>query len=238
MTFRNFLTTAMAGLALVVALVAMVAMSRAEADAATLTACVNKKTGATKMVFGNKAKRKCPKGSRKVTWPNESGLSVFDATGRKVGRLLGVTQSGPYTIFQVLRNGGAYSYMAGGPLFPTFDPITGPFPVSFKTADCSGKAYLAAGGVQPPFFQDLLKRSYRGQYRHVFRTFTSSGLGTPVARTGDGTVEYGGVVSTYTLNSFSGECELDEASFTGGLYGLKTVQIPKPVDFTGPLKVR
>lgn len=239
MTFRTVSSAALAGLSLLAALVAIAAMPRAEAGAAPLTACVNKKTGATKMVFGKKAKRKCPKGSKKVTWPNEAGLSVFDATGKKVGRLLGVTQYGPYNVFQVLRSGGSYSYMAGGPLFPTLDQATGPTAVTFKTADCSGKAYLAAGGVQPPFFQDLLKKVYLGQYRHVFRTFQPSGLGTPVIRTGDGTVEYGAPpFTTYTLNPYTGLCEVDEASFTGGLYGLNTVPTPSPVDFTGPLSVR
>ncbi len=238
MALRAIPVSAALAIALLGALIALAAMPRAEADAATLTACVNNKTGAMKMVFGNKAKRKCPKGSKKVTWPNESGLSVFDANGKRVGRLLGVSQFGPYTLLQVLRSGGSYTYSSGGPLFPSVDPNTGFAAVTFKTADCSGKAYVASGGVQPPFIQDLLKKSFLGDYRLIFRTFQGSGLGTPVAHTGDGTVEYGPLVTTYTLNPNTGACELDEASFTGGLYGLKTVSIPNPVDFTGPLRIR
>ena len=72
--------------------------SAPEAGAAKLTACVKKKSGAMRLVSGKKAKKKCPKGWRKVTWEKGKGvapLKVVAADGKVVGTLVGMVQSGP-----------------------------------------------------------------------------------------------------------------------------------------------
>lgn len=208
------------------------------ADAAKLTACVSKKTGAVQILLGKKAKGKCRKGSKKISLDDGNGRPVVDAKGRRVGTLVGTSEAGPYAIFQVLRNGGIYNYMGGGALFPTDLTSGGAFPVNYKTADCSGKAYITSAGFPPASFVNLLKNALRGQFRAVNREFTGSGFGTPKAFTGDGTTENVAVaITTYEINS-SGICVVDTASFTGILYGMRVVSIPKPIDFTGPLRIR
>src|SRR6478735_3290281 len=96
----------------VLAVACAVLVSASAADAATLTACVNKKTGEMRLRTGKAAKKKCPKGWRKVRWntkgaagkqgtPGVNGtngtngapgpnISVKDATGAVVGQLMGV----------------------------------------------------------------------------------------------------------------------------------------------------
>ncbi|MFA4927952.1 MAG: hypothetical protein WC558_05510 [Patulibacter sp.] len=48
--------------------------------AKTVTACVDNRTGATKVLLGKKAKRKCPKGSTRMTW-NVAGRDGKNGTG-------------------------------------------------------------------------------------------------------------------------------------------------------------
>ena len=227
------------GTALLMALmVAVVALPVDRADAAKLTACVNKKTGAVKMVFGNKAKKKCPKGYKKVTWDSQSGskLSVYGADGKRVGRFLGILPD-ELPIFQVERNGGIYSYLSGGILFPS--NATSGLNVSFKTADCSGDAYIPAGGGFPQWYLDFITDSLAGMNRIVFRSVGQFGFGVPRAWVGNLTFEEVPIATNlFKLDDTTGACVPGEQGFNGTLLGLDEVTVPTPYDFQGPLEVR
>lgn len=221
--------------------VASVVMPVASADAAKLTACVNKKTGNVKMRFGKKAKKKCPKGWKKVVWnDSKTGAlpSVYSADNRLVGKFLGSGfLFGPWPIYTVQRSGGQYIYDVGtGELQGLFGSP------NFTTADCAGPAYLGFGSMTPipQAVVDRYEISLGGSNRWVFRTEDTLGnLGMPRAWTGNGTSEVvGAAIQTYDLNDSTGACEPDDAAFTGVLLGLREVTIPTPYDFTGPLTIR
>lgn len=235
-----------AGTAVLMALmVAAVALPVERADAAKMTACVNKKTGTMKMVFGKKAKKNCPKGYKKVTWnsqgPAGPNLSVYDSNNQRVGRFLGVVNAGyELPIFQVQREGGIYNYFGSGTLLP-IDFMGGGFPpFSFKTNDCTGDAYLATGGGVPgQWYIDFLTKSLAGMNRIVVRSIEPTGFGVPTAWVGDETSELisGGGIPIYELDG-NGACVAGDPAFVGVLFGVDEVSIPKPYDFDGPLEVR
>ena len=217
-----------------------VAMPVADADAARLTACVNKKNGDMKMRFGKKAKKKCPKGWKKVVWNDtKSGAlaSVYSADNRLVGKFLGSGfMFAPWPVYTVQRSGGQYLYESGtGTLMGLGSP-------DFLTADCAGPAYLALTSATPipQGIIDRYIRSLGGSTRIVFRTEDPLGnFGVPRAWRGDGNSQpVGAPITIYDLNSETGACEVDDAAFTGSLLGLNGVTIPTPYDFTGPLTVR
>ena len=230
----------LAGMVAALATLMIFAIPDGRADAAKLTACVNTKTGAMKMVFGNKAKKKCPKGHKKVTWnsqgPAGPNLSVFGADGQRVGRFLGATANFELPLFQVQRNGGIYNYLGGGTLFPSNQ--TG-LNVAFKTADCSGGAFVPAGGGLPPWYLDFITKSLAGTNRIVFRAFGQFGFSDPRAWVGNLTSEQvANATNLFELDSTTGACVAGEQGFTGTLLGLDEVVVPQPYDFEGPLEIR
>lgn len=209
----------------------------AEAGAAKLTACVKKKTGTMRLVSGKKAKKKCPKGWRKVTWEKDKGdaqLKLIAADGKFVGTLVGMNQVGTGVgAYTVLRNGGIYNYLGGGQLYPTTALGTSP---QFKTADCSGPAYLGLVGVVPPSIQDFYRGILGGPFRLVFRTFSPFGLGPAQSWKFGGVIEEVPVdIPLYKLDS-DGTCDPDDPNFTGSLFRLDA-ETPPP-DFSGPLRIR
>ncbi len=231
-----------AGIALFLALaVSAVAVPAEKAGAATLTACVNKKTGEMKMRFGKKAKKKCPKGYRKVTW-NDSATSklasVYAADGKLVGKFLGAGAIfAPWPLFQVERtDGGQYLYNVGD---GTMQSLGSP---EFTDATCTGTGYLGLSSATPvpTAIVERYVRNLQGSTRIVFRTQNALGdLGVPRIWTGNGQATVvGAATTTYDLNSQTGACEVDDPAFTGSLLGLQTVATPTPYDFEGPLEIR
>ena len=230
------------GTALVLALaVAAVAVPVEKAGAATLTACVNKKTGEMKMRFGKKARKKCPKGYKKVTW-NDSATSklasVYAADGTLVGDFLGAGAFfAPWPLYQVGRtDGGQYLYNAGdGAMQALGSP-------DFTDATCTGTGYLGVNSATPIPTAVVARyvKSLQGSTRIVFRTENALGdLGVPRVWTGSGQSQaVGAAITTYDLNSETGACEVDDPAFTGSLLGLQTVATPTPYDFEGPLEIR
>ncbi len=208
-----------------------------DAQAAKLTACVKKKTGAMRLVSGKKAKKKCPRGWRKVTWQKDkgqSGLQVVSADGKVVGKLVGTAGDGvTLNALNVLRNGGIYTYLGGGQLSPITSMAALP---SFKTADCSGQAYLGLSGSLPPAALDFYKGILGGTFRMVFRTFSPLGLGPASAWKFQGVVEDVTVgIQLYQLQT-DGTCAPGDPSFTGTLFQFDSE--PAPPDFKGPLRIR
>lgn len=228
------------GTALVLALaVAAVAVPVEKAGAATLTACVNKKTGEMKMRFGNKAKKKCPKGYKKITWNDSSTSSlptVYGADGTRVGKYLGSGILSSFPIYTVLRNGGQYLYLAGtGEMFGGF--IGSPV---FTDPTCSGTAYASFSGSLSTAETNRYLKLFGGTFRTVFRTESALGdFGTPLVWTGNGTSTLAAAVTLYELNDETGACEISSGgAFTGVLFGLRSVPAPTPYDFQGPLEIR
>lgn len=218
-------------------------------DAATINGCVNKKTGELRIRSGKAAKKKCPKGWKKIKWntagpagrqglPGANGtnganglpgpnISVKDATGAVVGQFVGFFPEGG-AIYFVLRDGGVFTYIGDGHLLGL-----GGSP-SFKTNDCTGTAYLSTTSSQfsPATFAGLVG----GPFRIVFRTLSAGAFGTPKAWKGTSNTEtIGSSTSLYELNSSTGVCQLDTSTFTGTLVALEPVTAPP--DFTGPLTV-
>lgn len=230
-------------LALLILMIATLTLPVERADAAKMTACVNKKTGAMKMVFGNQAKKKCPKGYKKVTWnsqgPAGPNLSVYDSNDQRVGRFLGIQTLGfEVPLFQVAREGGIYSYLGSGTLLPS-NALGGQYPVSYKTNDCTGDPYVPQAGVPPQFYLDFLTKSLAGMNRIVFRTIEAAGFGVPKAWVGNETYEMtpAAGIPLYEIDP-SGACVSEDPAFAGILLGLDEVSIPTPYDFDGPLEVR
>ncbi len=231
-----------AAVGLIIALVLGLALAGSmigapEAGAAKLTACVNKKTGAMRLVSGKKAKKKCPKGWRKVTWEKDkgrNGLQVVSADGKVVGILVGMSPIGTgVNAYTVLRNGGIYSFLGGGQLYPT--SAMGSLP-EFKTADCSGPAYIGLDGAVPAGTLDFYKGLFGGPFRLIFRTLSPLGLGPASSWKFQGVTEDVLVdIPLYELQS-DGTCDPSDPTFTGTLFQFDSEAAPP--DFKGPLKIR
>jgi hypothetical protein len=219
------------------------------ASAKTLTACVNKKTGEMRLRQGKAAKKKCPKGWKKVRWsvqgpagkqgtPGVNGtngangqpgpiINVKDATGAVVGQMVSIFPEGG-AIYFVLRDGGLWTYLGDGHLYGFGSSPT------FKTNDCTGTAYLSSSSSQ--FKPETLAALVGGPFRVVFRTLNAGDFGTAMAWKGTATTEkITSAISTYELNDTTGACELDSSSFTGILVALE--QTTAPPDFVGPLAI-
>lgn len=235
---RSFITVALIG-AMVLGLALAGSMANApEAGAAKLTACVNKKTGAMRLVSGKKAKKKCPKGWRKVTWEKDKGngpLRVFSADGKLVGTLVGTGPVGPgVSAYSVLRNGGIYSYLGGGQLFPAQAfSAAGP---EFKTADCTGTAYIGLEGVITPTIQDFYTGLFGGTFRFILREFSPAGLSPALSWKFSGLTEPIAVATPLYELEADGTCSPGNPTFTGTLFQFNSETAPP--DFKGPLSIR
>lgn len=233
------------------ALVAAVALSApAAAPAATITACVHKKTGDLKIRSGKAAKKKCPKGWKRLRWTDsgktgKSGkqgaqgpagvqgvqgpvgpqLSVKDSGGAVVGQFMGLFPQ-PFPIYIVLRDGGFWYYLGSGQLYPFGSP-------NWKTADCSGTAYMRSpgGGLSTSVVLALVG----GHFRQVFRTAGSGTFGPASAWKSNGTSETLGAPTQLYERDGAGVCTADGAPATGDLLALDPV--PAPPDYAGPLVV-
>lgn len=221
------------------------------ANAATLTACVKKSTGEMRLRQGKAAKKKCPKGFKKVRWnvqgaagkqglPGASGLNgtngtngvngapgallnLKDATGAVVGQLLDVVPEG-LPVYTVFRDGGIWYYLGDGHLAS----IVGP---RFKTSDCSGTAYLPnASDSQLTDASFLMMIS--GPFRAVYRINDSELIGTPTAYAASGASEPATGVQLYSRDN-TNACNATGGPVTGTLFALQ--EVPAPPDFTGPL---
>lgn len=229
---------------------AAVVWTPASAPAATITACVNKTTGEVKIRSGKAAKRKCPKGWKRVRWtdagktgksgrqgpagvPGAQGVqgpagpsfNVKDATGAVVGQFVGIMAQ-PFPFYIVLRDGGYWYYLGSGTLYPIASP-------NWKTADCSGTAYFRYGGGIPTAIALGL---FGGPFRLVFRTTSASAFGPSSAWKAKGTSEtLGAPTQLYELDSSTGACTADGGPATGDLFPLDAVTAPP--DYAGPLVI-
>jgi hypothetical protein len=242
--------------------------------ATTVTACVNKKTGAVKVLLGSKAKKKCPRGSTKVQWstagrngtngksglngvngvngingidgvngPGGSPLNVRDANGKAIGTFIDYGTLG-LPIYQVLVDGGLYSYLATGQLMPPFTLTGSSASPAFLDGTCSGTAYQLTFG--DPGVAGLSAQLLGGPMRFVFRTTPEGdetsplptgfdGLGPASAWKATTTTRSLTDANVWALDSVTGACTKADDTYTGGLVALTPV--PAPADAVGPLSI-
>ncbi len=158
----------------------------------TVTACVNKKSGATKVLLGSKAKRKCAKGWTKMTWnvagtagkngaagaagttgaagakgADGAALLVRDQAGNRMGFFAGASAFPvPFPIVQVLAaDGGIYTYLESGQLLPSGTFGASPSPL-FTDPGCAGPAFMTT----PPSGAIMMSVFAGGPTRIVFRS--------------------------------------------------------------------
>lgn len=238
--------------AALVLVLAGVLSAPASAPAATISACVHKKTGEVKIRSGKAAKRKCPRGWKRVRWsdagktgksgkqgpagvPGAQGiqgpagpqLNVKDSTGAVVGQFVAVLPQ-PYPIYIVGRDGGYWFYLGSGHLYGI-----GGSP-KWKTADCSDTAYLEAGSGS--LSTPVLLMLVGGPFRWVFRTLSSGTFGTSSAWKAKGTVEtLGAPTQLYERDTSTGTCGPESGMATGDLFPLDSVTAPP--DYAGPLVI-
>jgi hypothetical protein len=218
------------------------------AGAATITVCAKAKTGELRLRSGAAAKKKCPKGWKRVRWtttgtagrggvpglPGATGpqgpvgpaYTVRYANGAVVGQFLGVFLQG-FPFYMVLRDGGVFTFLGSGEAF-----TLGTSSPSWKTNDCSGTTYArpisGLGSGSGP-------RLFGGSFRFVFRTLSGGTFGPTSAWKSRGTTETIPATQLYRRNSTTGVCEVDGAPYAGELVPLDPV--PAPPDFVGPLTV-
>lgn len=250
------------GLSLTTAATAGAAKKKAPAAATTVIACVNVKSGTTKVLLGKKTKKKCAKGWTKVTW-NVAGtkgknglngkdgvngangkdgadappLQVRDATGKSLGSLVGsLPLSALMPVFFVLApDGGIYSYVGSGQLFPVVSGSP-----SFMDAACSGPAYLP---TPADVWNGMMSKSVGGTTRLVYRaTGGSSPLDLGPARawklTSTTSVVPRPAPPLYVLDS-RGVCRaVDPGDLPApGDLLVSLESIPAPPDGVGPLRL-
>lgn len=227
------------------ATLALTSVAAAPATAATVTACVKSRTGTFTILLGAKARKACPKGSRKVRWnaPGRTGARgrqgapgatggagpvgrrqvVRDAAGTALGTLLGVLLEGP-AIFMVQReDGGVYYYYGSGQLLPLTSP-------QFTAADCSGTAYLKPS-ASPPFDKAGVLANVGGPARIVHRV-TDPAFGPARAWKLTSTVQALVATQLYRLDG-TGACVMDGGPVSGDVVALEAVVAPP--DGIGPL---
>lgn len=186
------------GLSLTTAATATAAKKKAPAAAKTVTACVNKKSGTTKVLLGKQAKKKCAKGWTKVTWNaagkkgasgknglngkdgangangrdglNAPPIQVRDAAGNSLGSLVGsFPLVAPMPIFFVLApDGGIYTYAETGQLVPLASMSP-----SFMDAACTGPAYLT---MPADSWNGMMSHFVGGTTRIVYRSMNTPSL--------------------------------------------------------------
>lgn len=210
------------------------------AGAATTTACVNKRTGAAKIMVGKKARKRCPRGTVKVSWntagakgapgaqgapggngaPGAAGplLSVKDGTGAVLGQYAAVFSEG-IVVIMVIRDGGLYSYLENGQAFPFGSPSP-----SFTDATCAGIAYEKTSGSET---QQLLAAA-GGMARYQYRPTTPMGPSRAWKVAGTSLTIPGPGQTLYSLDS-AGSCNPDSSPYIGDLVTLSAVAPPPDV---------
>lgn len=220
----------------------VVATPASPAGAATVKACVNKKSGDIRFLTGTK-KRKCKKGWKKITW-NQQGaqgpqgpqgntgatgpkMVAKDGSGNVIGPLASVYPIGG-AYFSILVNGGVYLYEPSGRVVPVITPV-------YKQADCSGTPYVDTTSAET---RDIYVAGVGSSARFTYRATTPTwGATSAYAMSGssESNVAPAPAIALYERDS-SGTCVLESAAFNGYLITL-TPQASPPADVTGPITI-
>lgn len=199
------------------------------------TACVKKSSGEMRLLLGKK--KKCAKGWKKTTWTksgprgakgsagptgavNSMG-TVVDGNGALVGEAMTVGSLGPYPLFEVRIDGGIFTYLGNGWLYPQNPPV------EYDNAACTGTPFIESN--DPTLTAYILNDA---EYRAISRTFTPAlGPSTAWKPTGQKTAV---VAAASWYRNEAGVCTAG-AAFTGDRVGL--VQVAAPPDVPGPLRL-
>lgn len=221
-----------------VATVAAAGLSTAQPATAAkkYTACVKKSTGEMRLLLGKK--KKCGKGWKKTSWtksgprgdqgsqgaagPANSIGAVVDGNGATVGEALSVSALGPYPLFSVRIEGGVFTYLGNGWLYP-LNPT-----VEYDNAACAGTPFIESSD---PILTGFIVND--PSFRAVYRVLSPAvGPATAWKATGQKTAVV--AAANWYFNE-SGTCTAG-AAFTGDRIAL--TQVSAPPDWTGPLKLR
>lgn len=206
--------------------------------AATLAGCVNKRTGALRVL--KKASATCRKTERKVRWaqtgpagpagatgatgPMGPQLNVLAADGTVIGTLMGVLLS-EAAVWVVLRDGGIYYYYNDGSLLSVLSSET----VKYTNNTCTSPAYFKVSGAPP----GLDAAGLLGGYTRVM--YRTDGGAVPTWRVTTTATPLLVATQLYYLTT-AGVCQASGAPSTGTLYLMESVTSP-PASFPGPLRV-
>jgi len=199
------------------------------------TACVKKSSGEMRLLLGKQ--KKCAKGWKKTTWTKagprgakgsvgatgaaNSFGTVVDGGGATVGEGFSATFVGPYPLFVVRIDGGTFTYLGNGWLYPQNPPV------EYDNAACTGSPFIES---DDPILTAYLTSD--SSYRAVSRTFSPTlGPATAWKPTGQKTAV---VAAPNWYRNESGVCTAG-AAFTGDRVAL--VQVPAPPDVPGPLRL-
>lgn len=139
------------------------------------TACVKKSSGEMRLLLGKQ--KKCAKGWKKTTWTKagprgakgsvgatgaaNSFGTVVDGGGATVGEGFSATFVGPYPLFVVRIDGGTFTYLGNGWLYPQNPPV------EYDNAACTGSPFIES---DDPILTAYLTSD--SSYRAVSRTFS------------------------------------------------------------------
>jgi hypothetical protein len=247
------------------ALLAVALPTTASATAATkITACVKTKTGVARVLTVKQAKKKCPKGSKKVTWSvkgtsGANGKNGVDGTttNGKNGANGSDGPAGTSGVLQVHDSAGnplgAYAGAAtagAGTLYTVLSPDGGLYRYSgsgqlvpdgspvFLDPGCAGTAYLYFGQLHVPALGGI---GVAGRY--VYRPYTGLapqsldfGVVGPARawKFSDATIPWSGGV--YLLDQ-TGACVQQPGMLPAGFMLAVLTSIPAPPDGAGPIVV-
>lgn len=205
------------------------------AAAKTYKACVKKSNGKVVMLSG---KKKCKKGWKRVTWSKSAPAGaqgpqgttgqtsylgeLVDATGARVGDLVGSFGATGITLFFVRIADGDWIYLSNGWLF--WQSAT----IYYDNASCSGSGFLASS--------DQLEAQWAAtsqQTRLAYRV-TSPTLGPATGFKPSGTYESVTALPRWSRDE-TGTCG-PQSNLTG--WRVPLVEVPAPPDYVGPLTIR
>ena len=158
----------------------------------------------------------------------EAKQKVLNNDGSVLGEYAGTFPAGPFAIFQVVVDGGLYTYYGSGQLIPL-----GSGSPSFKNNTCTGTAYFE---TDQNTFDFLYSKLAGGPSRIVYRVATGPTTLGPISAWQYTTASEDVVnLNLWELDS-GGNCVATPGSpYTGVLAELDSV--PAPPDGVGPLKI-
>ena len=193
---------------------------------AVTTARIKKNAVNTSKIKGKAVKKGKVDPNLLASIDEDAQLKVYNGDGSLLGTLVGVLPSG-LPIFQVLVDGGIYTYYPSGQLFPSSS-----LSPSFKNNSCDGTAYVESPAE---ISEQLISKLVGGPTRIVYRTTSGPNLG-PISAWQFSSATESVVGQNMWERDETGACVPTTSSpFTGVLTALEPV--PAPPDGTGPLTI-
>lgn len=247
--------------ALIAALVALAIAGGGAAGAhaaatSTITACVTTKTGAVKILTTATArKKKCPKGTKKVTWnvPGRAGadgssgangsskngangtngtngtnapLNVYGPAGRVLGQFAGLAGGNvQFNAYSVMVDGGLYTYVPEGGLSNSAAYLDVAGGPVYTDAACTGQPVITL----PQRYAATMDRStYRYVETHLFTA--------DVWRAGSTSTVPAAAPTYYAIDTGTGNCLVATGVHAGDSL-VNLVPTTSPPVLVGPLTI-